>query len=338
MDATLYTGNGANRSITNAGAFKPDAIWIKTRSAGAYNHHLVDSVRGANKNLRPNLTGAEDTTTDQVTAINSNGFSLGVDTAGPADSEVNVNGNTYVGWQWQAGQGSTSSNTSGSITSTVSVNTTAGFSIVTYTGTGANATVGHGLGVAPRFLIVKGRNATGAYNWMVYTAALGNTYYAYMNLTNAFENFSSTIWNNTSPTSTTFSIGNNINVNASGGTYVAYCWAAIAGYSAFTSYTGNGSTDGPFVYLGFRPKYVLIKVSSTTNSWEVFDTSRDTYNAGGLRLFAESSSAEVDSRPYIDILSNGFKLRSTGTGINGSGSTYIVAAWAENPFKNSLAR
>jgi len=341
MDATLYTGNGANRSITNAGAFKPDAIWIKTRSAGAYNHHLVDSVRGANKNLRPNLTGAEDTTTDQVTAINSNGFSLGVDTAGPADSEVNVNGNTYVGWQWQAGQGSTSSNTSGSITSTTSVNATAGFSIVTYTGTGSNATVGHGLGAAPAMMIVKGRNTTTGQSWRVYhknANASPASGVLNLNVTDAFFT-SSTQWNNTAPTSSVLSIGTDPALNENTKNYVAYCWAEIAGFSKFGSYTGNGSADGPFVYLGFRPKYVLIKRTDAVASWEVIDTARDPYNASANYLYPNLSDAEVNAPSNTrDYLSNGFKIRHSGGGSNASGGTYIYMAFAENPFKNANAR
>jgi hypothetical protein len=340
MDATLYTGNGSTQVIVNQAQFKPDAIWIKTRSAGAYNHHLVDSVRGVTKNLRPNLTGAEDTVTDQVTAINSNGFTLGKDTAGPADSEVNVNGNTYVGWQWQAGQGSTSSNTSGSITSTVSVNTTAGFSIVTYTGNGTYpSTIGHGLGVAPKWIITKTRNA--ASNWRSYHSVLGaGSFMEGLNNTNAAFS-SSTIWNNTSPTSTVFTVGS-ADVNGNGTTYVAYCWAEIAGFSRFGSYTGNGSADGPFVFTNFRPKFVIVKRTDSTGDWYVIDSSRATYNQIGPGLNPNTSSAEFTlgspTGGALDFLSNGFKWRGTYVDMNASGGTYIFMAFAEHPFKNSNSR
>ena len=334
MDATLYSGNGATRSITNDGAFKPDFVWIKARSI-AYFHRLVDSVRGTGKELYSNDTGAE--TTNQadgyVSAFNSNGFSI------LGGAGVNGSGNTYVAWQWQAGQGSSSSNTQGSITSTVSVNATAGFSIVTYTGTGANATVGHGLGVAPKMLIVKSRSA--AVNWVVYNASLGNTGSLYLNLTNSFTTVAT--WNNTSPTPSVFSVnGTGYYVNDSAATYVAYCWAEIAGFSKFGSYTGNGSTDGPFVYTGFRPKFIMYKRTDSTGSWGIFDTSRNTYNLSTNVLYANLSSAEYTSTgagfDNIDILSNGFKPRQSNSGVNASGGTYIYMAFAENPFKSSLAR
>ncbi len=218
---------------------------------------------------------------------------------------------------------------------TVSVNATAGFSVVTYTGTGANATVGHGLGVAPRMIIVKRRN-NGTDNWRVYHASIGAGNTLALNSTNASAS-SSVTWNNTAPTSTVFSVGTESNTNASGSTIVAYCWAEIAGFSKFGSYTGNGSTDGTFVYTGFRPKFIIIKTSSNVDSWYVLDTSRSTYNATNQRLFPNLSNAE-SSGDAIDILSNGFKNRSTTTINNLNGATYIYMAFAENPFKNALAR
>jgi len=326
MDATLWTGNGTSQSITNAAAFKPDFVWIKGRSAATYNI-LTDSVRGTNSQLFSNDTLAQESRTDRLTAFNSNGFSLG------NWNDVNNNAASYVGWQWQAGQGSTSSNTNGSITSTVSVNASAGFSVVTYTGTGANATVGHGLGVAPAMYIVKRRN--GAVDWGVYHSGLGNPAFGlYLNTTNAAFN-APTYWNSTAPTSSVFSLGTDSLPNASGGTYVAYCWTPIAGYSAFGSYTGNGSTDGPFVYTGFRPRFVMIKNAGATGDWTIIDTARDTYNAAITALYPNLSNSEGGGN--VDILSNGFKIHNT-TYQNGSGNTMIYAAFAENPTKYALAR
>jgi hypothetical protein len=330
MDATLYTGNSAaSNTIVNAGQFKPDFVWIKDRTT-AYPNMLFDSVRGASKRLISNTTDAEATETDTQTSFNSNGFSVSTNLV------VNRTSDAFVGWQWQAGQGSSSSNTSGSITSTVSVNTTAGFSVVTYTGTGANATVGHGLGVAPKMIIVKNRGSAVA--WAVWHTSIANTQYLVLNTT-AVATTGATWWNSTSPTSSVFSVGTSTSTNASTNTYVAYCWAEIAGFSKFGSYTGNGSTNGPFVYLGFRPKFILIKLSSGINDWGMYDSSRDPSNLAGIVLRPNAGNAEV-SASNLDFLSNGFKLRNNAatTEYNGNGSTYIYMAFAENPFKNSLAR
>ena len=332
MDATLYTGNNTTNNIVNAGAFKPDLVWVKSRSA-TYSNTLINSVMGLGSALFSDTTGAV-TATSEYTSFNSNGFSL--TTSGSTAS--NVNAATYVAWQWQAGQGTTSSNTSGSITSTVSVNTTAGFSIVTYTtqasGTG---TVGHGLGVAPKMIITKTRGVTAA--WVTYHASIGNTQYVSLNATTAATT-DSTIWNNTSPTSTVFTLGTGY---AGSFTEVAYCFAEIAGFSKFGSYTGNGSTDGPFIYTGFRPKYIMRKCSSNPGygcRWEVLDTARSPYNQANANLSPNYSNAEDSTAAYwgTDILSNGFKLRNTDTEDNVSGQTYIYMAFAENPFKNALAR
>ena len=331
MAATTYTGNASTQTITNGGnntigtTFKPDFVWTKSR-ANAYSPNLYDSVRGINNYLQSNQPSAEATLAGTLTSFNSNGFTLG-----NQDNSNYTNGSTAVAWQWQAGQGTTSSNTSGSITSTVSVNATAGFSVVTYTTASANATVGHGLGIAPNLIIVKCRNTT--IGWTTYHVSLGNTQYVQLNTTAAAAT-DATAWNNTSPTSSVFSLGTAWGSN----NYVSYCWAAVAGYSAFGSYTGNGSTDGPFVYLGFRPRFVLLKVSSTTGDWVVYDTSRNTYNVVDLYLYPNSSAAEGGSgTPRLDILSNGFKLRQSGQD-NTSGATYIYAAFAENPFKIARAR
>jgi hypothetical protein len=211
--------------------------------------------------------------------------------------------------------------------------------VVTYTGTGANATVGHGLGVAPGMVIVKSRSSV--YDWGVYhsaNTASPATQRLLLSSTAATDT-NSTYWNNTAPTSSVFSLGSQPNVNNSASTYVAYCFAPVAGYSAFGSYTGNGSTDGPFVFLGFRPRFVMIKRTDAVNNWVIYDTARNTFNKTSKYLYAQSSQAEVDDTvDYIDILSNGFKPRATWSGLNASGGTYIYMAFAESPFKNSLAR
>ena len=332
MAATTYTGTGASLAISNtvnSVSFQPDFVWVKGRS-GATDHALYDSVRGTTKDLASNSLAAETTQATGLTAFGTGGFTVG------ALAKMNTSLATYVGWQWKAGTTS-ASNTNGSITSTVSVGAAQGFSVVTYTGTGANATVGHGLGVAPSMVIVKCRSSGGR-DWPVYHIGIGNTKYLALNDTVA-AGTSASYWNNTSPTSSVFSLGSGGDVNTSSQTLVAYCFAAIAGYSAFGSYTGNGSADGPFVYLGFRPKFIMVKPSSTTGDWNIFDTSRDTYNQGQTDLFPNSSSAEYSgSLAYYDNLSNGFKMRNTYAGLNGSGGTYIYMAFAENPFKYALAR
>jgi hypothetical protein len=328
MDATLYNGiGGGTQSITNAGGFKPDFVWTKLRS-GSGGNFLNDSVRGAANLLGSETTGAEQNLPNYLTAFNSNGFSLGT-------SSYTSTGNAVVGWQWQAGQGSTSSNTSGSITSTVSVNASAGFSIVTYTGTGSAATVGHGLGVAPKMIICKVRSGTG-FDWNSYHVSLGATQYINLNTTAAAASASS-VWNNTTPTSSVFSVANNGGTNGNGETLVAYCWSEIAGFSKFGSYTGNGSADGPFVYTGFRPKYVMVKRIDSTGDWIILDTSRDGFNLSTKLLYPNASTAE-ETYNLTDLISNGFKQRNTFAALNASGGSYIYMAFAEVPFKNSLGR
>lgn len=336
MAATTYTGTGATQSITNtvgSTSFQPDFVWIKDRSA-ARSHRLFDSVRGATKALFSDATDAETTLATDLTAFNTTGFALG------AGAGSNSSGETFVGWQWKASN-TTASNTNGSITSTVSVGATQGFSVVTYTGTGANATVGHGLGVAPQMIIVKCRSNTST-NWTVYHTSLGNTGYIYLNLTNAAGTGYSGFWNNTSPTSSVFSLGSDVDgyVNGSGRTNVAYCFASVAGFSSVGSYTGNGSTDGPMIYLGFKPRWFMSKRSDTAgNDWVIMDTSRDTYNVAQKQLYADLSNAEeVNSAYDTDFLSNGLKIRTSTASRNASGSTYIYIAFAENPLKYSLAQ
>ena len=334
MAATTYTGTGATASISNAVngvSFQPDFVWAKARSS-AESHRLEDSVRGATLALYSNLTNAEATEATGITAFASNGFTLGSGTP-------NGSGITYVGWQWKAG-GTAVSNTAGSITSSVSANTTAGFSVVTYTGNGTSgATVGHGLGVAPSMVIAKNRSTggTSAYEWTVYHVSLGATKALFLNDTGAAATDAG-YWYNTAPTSSVVTVPSNTRTNVNGSNFVFYCFAPVAGYSAFGSYTGNGSADGPFVYLGFRPRFIMIKKSSAAgDSWYMKDTSRSSYNVGLESLLADTSGAEGAGESW-DALSNGIKLRTTSSGVNTSGATYIYMAFAENPFKYSLAR
>lgn len=331
MDATTYTGTGASRSVTNAAGFRPDFVWVKGRS-GATDHALYDAVRGATNDLVCNTTAAATTQAQGLTAFNSNGFTVGT------LAKMNTNAATYVGWQWQAGS-STVTNTSGSISAQVRANTTTGFSVVTYTGTGANATVGHGLGVAPAMVIVKRRDSTG--NWQVRHTSITPANSIQLNLTNASA-AATTVWNSTAPTSTVFSIGTSADVNANTGTYVAYCWAEIAGFSRIGSYIGNANADGPFVYTGFRPKFVLTKNINTGavgDDWFMFDSTRNPFNLTNLQLIPNLNLAEaVGTTNVFDLVSNGFKIRGTAADTNGNGNTIIYAAFAENPFKNALAR
>ncbi len=340
MAATTWTGTNTtgNRSVTGVG-FQPDFVWAKVRSS-TYSHALYDSVRGAgaNKELSSNGTTAEGGENNDVygylSSFDSDGFSSSTGSSGN-NWYFNQLNYTYVAWAWKAGTTS-ASNTNGSITSTVSVGATQGFSVVTYTGTGANATVGHGLGVAPQMIIIKGRDT--GYDWRTYHASVGNTSALFLNTTSGSV-ASSTYWNNTSPTSSVFSVGSNAGMNGSTNTYVAYCFSAVAGYSAFGSYTGNGSADGPFVYTGFRPRWVMIKRTDSAEVWGMWDTSRDPYNTMPDYLNANNSNQELaPGNVQIDSLSNGFKVRNTWVGYNASGGSYVYMTFAENPFKNSLAR
>jgi len=341
MNATLYTGTGATQTITNGVAgqsFQPDFVWGKVRSTTEDNI-LYDSLRGAGYILSSNTTAAEINNVGfNLTSFNSNGFSLA------SGNQINQSGQTNVAWQWKAG-GTAVTNTAGSISSQVSANTTSGFSVVTYTGNGSSsATVGHGLGVAPSMIIVKSRSATTS--WFIRHSSLTAGYQLRFT-TDAQEQVSSatTAGGLGSGTSSVinFIAGsvNTDNVNASGGTFVAYCWAPIAGYSAFGSYTANGSTDGPFVYTGFRPRFVMTKKINSTSGWGMVDTSINPYNQATTYLQANTSNAVVGgtSSNGMDMLSNGFKIRSSDASFNETnGDTYIYMAFAENPFKYSNAR
>ena len=327
MAATLYTGTGASQTVSNAVnsiSFQPDLVWIKSRSA-ATNNKLTDSVRGATKAVISNTSDTETTDTNGLTAFNSSGFTVGTDTV------YNNSGATYVGWNWKGG-GTAVTNNDGNRTASVSASTTAGFSVVTYTfSTSATNTVGHGLGVAPSMIIMK--NRTQAYNWDVYHVSVGYTQRLILNSTSAA---TSGYWA-AAPTSTVFSTTTSAALNNDN--MVAYCFAEVAGYSKFGSYTGNGSSDGPFVFTNFRPRFVLAKASSGAENWVVLDAATGAYNVISNTLLPNTSGAEVTGTARVDFLSNGFKLKATGgASPNGSGVTYVYAAFAENPTKYSNAR
>jgi len=326
FNTVLYTGNGGTQSITSLD-FAPNWVWIKSRST-VRNNVLNDTVRGATKNLFSNTTGAEATDTETLTSFNSDGFTLG------DSAKVNENGTTFASWNWKAGTSFTNDASAtgiGSIDSSGSVSTDAGFSIITYTGTGSAATVAHGLGVAPKMII--NRTISAAKDWITYHASLGATKFVELNTTDAAAT-SSDKFNNTDPTSTVFSIESSSQNNTSGGTCLAYCFAEKKGYSKFGSYTGNGNADGTFVYTGFKPAFVMTKRTDTTSDWYLSDNKRNGFNDDNHVFYANESDAEKTVN-RIDILSNGFKLRSTGSGVNASGGSYIYMAFAENPFTSS---
>jgi hypothetical protein len=335
MDVKLYTGNGSTQTISGLG-FSPDLVWCKSRSAAA-SHILFDALRGR-AGLLSNGTSDEITPSagSDFDALTSDGFTL----LTPNSFAINTNSASYVAWTWDAGS-STVTNTQGSISSQVRANASAGFSIVSYTGTGSNATVGHGLGVAPALIIFKNRNPSGGYDWLVYSSSLVSaSYYLTLNTTNAAINGGGGFFNNTAPTSTVFSIGTTVGLNESGKSIIAYCFAPVAGYSSFGSYTGNGSSSSsPFVFTGFSPRFVLLKNASQANTnWVIHDTARQSYNTQGPQLVANSSSAEYTELTLVDILSNGFSPKRTVIDYNANGDTYIYAAFAESPFQYARAR
>jgi hypothetical protein len=333
LGIALYSGNNGSNTITTGvdASTGGGLLWIKGRSIAAV-HNVLDNVRGYGTPLELPLTAAEYSYSNGVTAT-STGF-----TQNNGSGQYNQSGYTYVAWHWKAG-GSAVTNTAGSISSQVSANASAGFSIVTYTGTGSTASVGHGLNALPQMIIVKRRDSTS--NWAVYHRTLGANTYLFLNSTAASAAISN-YWQYTpspgNPTSDWFGIIGGNDVNVSSATYVAYCFAAVAGYSSFGSYTGNGSADGPFVYTGFRPKFLLTKRTDNTESWLIYDTSRNTYNVADLRLRPNASNAEV-TITTVDILSNGFKWRTGAAGEgNDNGSSYIYVAYAESPFQYARAR
>jgi hypothetical protein len=345
-------GSGATRSITGLN-FQPDLIWEKSRTSGT-NHQVLDSVRGVgqNKTLATNSTGTEPTPAGTeslygwLSAINSDGFTLTNGTS--TFDNWNKSGDTYVAWTFKAG-GTAVTNTNGTISSQVSANPTAGFSVVTWTGNGsASATVGHGLGAVPAMIICKERSGTDY--WHVKHKSHTSTNNSFLNVVNKETSAASVgdgvlgdlSSNTTFGFATAGTPGNVVAVNESGITNVAYCWSEIDGYSKFGIYTGNSGTDGPFVYLGFRPRWLMIKRNSTasvTYGWQMYDTARQTYNSNSVpNLWADTAATEGTGNYTFDLLSNGFKLRSSGVNENNSGDTYIYAAFAEAPFKFANGR
>ena len=321
----LYTGNDGTNAITLDGSenMQPDWVWIKSRNH-TYSHSLFDSVRGIKKELNSNATTAEENENDMLQLFNSDGFTLG------SAGGVNNSSYNYASWNWKAG-GSASSNSNGSITSSVSADTTAGFSIVSYTGTGSAATVGHGLSAVPKMFMVKRRDSSGS--WQVYHGTQGATKFLVLNQTGGVQTASSR-WNNTEPTSSVFTVNTDPDVNGSSATYIAYCFAEKKGYSKFGSYTGNGNADGPFVYTGFKPAWVMFKPAGESADWTIVDNKRNTFNVvKDKTLNANLSSAEHDGSMDTDFLSNGFKIRNANTDNNSSNAPGIIyMAFAESPF------
>ena len=332
FQALLYTGDGnASQAQTNTGNsdLQPDWIWIKKRNS-ARNTTNTDSSRGFNKRLETQTNSAETTTTNDVISAQSDGFTVG------DNGSTGNNGDTYVAWQWKCNGGTTTSfNESGNNPGgTIQTNTTAGFSIITTTGTGNTGTIAHGLGAVPHWWISKQRS--NAEDWAVYhvsNTSAPETEILTLNNENATAD-NANAYNDTAPTSTNLTVHTKNEVNTDARTYVHYVFTPIQGYSKFGSYTGNNNNDGPFVYTGFKPAWVMIKNSSATSQWVIIDATRDPFNVTDARLRANTTAAEV-TETFFDFLSNGFKLRATGTDKNDSGNVYIYMAFAESPFVSS---
>jgi hypothetical protein len=330
FNTVLYTGDGNdNRGVSGLG-FSPDFVWIKNRS-NAYSHMIYDRLRGAGNYISSDVNNVEASGT-HMNSFDSDGFSV---TRG-SSSRTNENGQTYVAWNWKA-NGSGSANTDGSINTTAtSVNTTAGFSISNYQGTGSNATVGHGLGVAPSLIILKNRDTDD--NWRVYSRNDATDYLA-LNWDGGSTD-DNTSWNDTAPTSSVFSIGTDTNTNRSGDDFIAYCFAEVEGFSKFGVYEANGNVNGPFIHTGFTPSWIIFKyIDGSGEWWWMLDSTRDTINPTTEVLYTNATSAEgtIGSSGGVDFLSNGFKIRATNGGIN-SANTYFYMAFAEFPFKYANAR
>ena len=328
FNTNLWLGNTSGQTISGVG-FKPDLNWSKCRSNG-YAHQLIDSVRGITKQLNSNDAAAEGTNANGITAFNSDGYSIGT------QPEFSNNGNTFAGWSWKAGTSfSNSAGANGaSIASTGSINTTAGFSIISYTGSGSNATVAHGLGVAPKMIIFKNRNDTAS--WRVAHDSIGWNKSLFLDNANAAQT-EPTYFYSTAPTNQVFYLGTNGGANANNNNIIAYCFAEKQGYSKFGGYTGNGSSsgDGSFIYTGFKPSFLMVKRTNGAKDWHIFDTARSTSNVVKSQLEPNTSNAETTSSNWVDMLSNGFKWRiASGDGqygdVNGDGDTYIYMAFGQS--------
>ncbi|MDA8915524.1 hypothetical protein N9J01_00315 [bacterium] len=336
FNTLIYTGNGSNpRTLTGVG-FQPDWVWLKNRT-DSNGHTLADAVRSANKTLSSDGTGAEvtDKSDGHLDAFTSDGFTVG---AGTDDARVNNSGSNYVAWNWLASN-TTASNTDGSITSNVSANTTSGFSIVSYTSNGsASQTVGHGLGAVPQMIISKNRDSgSSSYNyWTVYHHSLATANDKKLKLNETEAASTTNEWGDTDPTSTVYSVhtSGDGTTNHSSDKIIAYCFAEKKGFSKFGSYTGNGSTDGPMVYTGFKPAFVIQKNTSATQGWQLQDNKRLGYNPDNYLLQPHTDQSE-SALQRVDLLSNGFKVRTTDAGQNASGNNYIYMAFAESPFTTS---
>jgi len=317
FNTKLYTGTGSSNSVTGVG-FQPDMTWFKHRN-GTSEHNIYDAVRGATKRIIPNDNSAEGTQSNGLSAFGSDGFTV-VDS-----NATNLNNGTYASWNWKA-NGAGSANTDGSINSTVSVNQTAGFSIVKWTGTQSLGTVGHGLNSVPKMIIIK--NTSALENWIVYHNSLGNTKNLYLDATNT-EHTRSDTFNNTSPTSSVFTVNTATGVNKTGSTMIAYCFAEKTGYSRFSKYQGTSSTDGAFIYTGFKPTFFMAKCIDNAESWYIFDNKREGYNVENRDLYADNTGTE-GSADWLDILSNGIKFRYNSIGLNGSSNNYIFMAFGQS--------
>jgi hypothetical protein len=320
FNTVLYSGTGSSQAITGVG-FQPDWVWIKNRT-GTNWHTLYDVIRGTTKVLNSNQSEAESTDATGLTSFDSDGFTHG------SGGNGNVNGGSFVSWNWLASN-TTASNSNGSITSSVSASTTAGFSIVSYTGNATSgATVGHGLSSQLDVIFIK--NRTDAEAWQTYHRPLGATHHLSLNATSSAQD-NDTRFNDTDPTSSVFTLGNNDTVNKNSSNFIAYCFAEVKGFSKFGSYTGNGNADGTFVYTGFKPAFIIFKRTSGTGNWQLLDNKRTGFNPENHTQYPNSNLADQDETD-ANIFSNGFKLTNTGTDGNGSGSTYIYMAFAEAPF------
>jgi len=326
----LYTGSGSSglqvRNNANAGDFTPDWLWVKPRSL-ADNHVLFDSSRGFDKQLKANGNDAEDTHSPAKFTRETNGFDIDSN-----DQNYNQSSATYVAWQWKCNGATTASNSDGGVTGTIQANTTAGFSIILYTGTGSTSTVGHGLGDTPDWIIYK-RRSGGTRDWMVYHNGTGSK--GMILNSNSAGDTASSIFGGNTPTSTTIPIGHATETNTSSESHIAYAFAEKQGFSKFGSYIGNNNSDGPFVYTGFKPAWLLVKRTDSTGDWSLYDSKIGAGNPINGRLEPNNNEAEVTGDYNFDFLSNGFKGRDTPSQMNASGGTYIYMAFAEHPFVSS---